>query len=60
MTGNGNGLRRLRVPATILVGCVWAAAFTVGVATKSYTALGITTPVVLLAAGAVFTIRNGK
>lgn len=52
-------LRDLRVPAVILVGVVWAVSFGVGIVTMSYTALGITTPVVMIAAGAVFTLKNG-
>lgn len=53
-------LRSLRVPAVILVGAIWTLAFIEGLFTQSFTALGITTPVVMIAAGAVFAIRNGK
>lgn len=53
-------MRRLRVPAVCLVGAVWTLAFLNGILTKSFTALGITTPVVMVAAGAVFAIKNGN
>lgn len=53
-------VRRLRVPLVILVGGVWSLAFLDGLLTKSFTALGITTPVVMIVAGAVFAIKNGN
>jgi hypothetical protein len=40
------------------IGIVWALAFASGVATHDYTPLGIVTPVMLIAAGAVFGIRG--
>lgn len=53
-------MKRLRVPAVILVGCIWTLAFVEGLFTQSFTALGITTPVVMIVAGAVFALKNGK
>jgi len=53
-------VKALRVPAVILIGCVWTLAFLDGLYTKSFTALGITTPVVMIVAAAVFAIKNGK
>lgn len=52
-------MQRIRVPAVILVGCIWTLAFVTGVATDDYTALTYTMPVVLIAAAAVFAL-NGK
>lgn len=53
-------LRTLRVPATVLVGTVWTLAFVMGMLTKDFVALGITTPVVMIVAAAVFAIKNGN
>lgn len=53
-------LRSLRVPAVLLVGAVWTLAFLMGMLTKDFTALGITTPVVMIAAAAVFALKNGN
>lgn len=53
-------LRQLRVPAAILAGTVWTLAFVMGMLTRNFVALGITTPVVMVAAGAIFAIKNGN
>lgn len=53
-------MRRLRVPAAILVGGVWTVAFLVGMVTQDYVALGVTTPAVMIVVGAIFTLKNGN
>lgn len=53
-------LRELRVPAAILAGTIWTLAFVMGMLTRNFVALGITTPVVMIAAGAIFAIKNGN
>lgn len=53
-------MRSLRVPAAILIGLIWAAAFLVGMVTRDYLALGITTPAVMIVVGAIFTRTNGN
>lgn len=50
----------LRVPAAIFAGAVWAVAFMFGIISQDYVALAATTPLVMVAAGAIFTIRNGN
>jgi hypothetical protein len=53
-------LSSLRAPLVILVGLIWASAFLEGMFTQTFIALEVTTPVVMIAAGAVFAIRNGN
>lgn len=52
-------MKRLRVPAAALAGLIWATAFLEGMFTRDFVALGITTPVVMIAAGAIFAAKNG-
>jgi hypothetical protein len=47
-------LQRLVVPMTALISAVWFIAFMDGVLTKDYTPLGVTTPLMLIAAGATY------
>lgn len=53
-------LRQLKVPAAILAGVVWTLAFMVGMFTRDFVALGLTTPVVMLVAAAIFAVKNGN
>lgn len=40
------------------IGTVWALAFVAGLATRDWTPLGIVTPVMLIATGAVMAVRT--
>ncbi len=43
----------------MLIGAVWTLAFLDGVVTNNYAPLGLATPIMLIAAGAIFASRNG-
>lgn len=53
-------LRALQVPAAILIGGVWALAFLMGMYTRDFVAFGLSTGVVVIAAGGVFAAKNGN
>jgi hypothetical protein len=53
---NGNGLQRDRLilPVAAVVLAAWSASLAAGIITQAYTALTVTTPVMLVLAGYVF------
>lgn len=53
-------LRALRVPAALFTGSCWAISLAYGILTKDFVPLGLTTPVIVIAASAIFAIKNGN